>query len=97
MFAGKLNAARARCGPSNDDEAVRVEDLAQSAAESGVVVDNENPSAHGQILPATVSWRSVASSTLSRPELGKSWAIGSGGDSSCLRVSSPMSRPRSVE
>ena len=33
----------------------RVEDLAQSAAEGGVVVDDENLLAHGQILPTTVS------------------------------------------
>ena len=32
VFAGKLNAARARCRLSDDDEALRVEDLAQSAA-----------------------------------------------------------------
>ena len=55
VLAGKLNAARARCRLSDDREALRVEDLAQSAAEGGVVVDDENPSAHGQILPATVS------------------------------------------
>ena len=71
VFAGKLDAARARCGPSDDDEAVRLEDLAQSAAERGVVVDDKNPSAHGQILPATASSRSVASPTLSSPNQGK--------------------------
>jgi hypothetical protein len=54
MFAGKLNATRPRYRLSNDREALGVEHFAQSAAEGGVVVDDENPSAHEQILPATI-------------------------------------------
>src|SRR4051812_1156419 len=53
MLTGKLNAARPCCRLSDDGEPVCVEHFAQSAAKGSVVVDDENPSAHGQILPAT--------------------------------------------
>ena len=64
VLPGKLDAARAGCGPGHDDEAIRREELTHGAAERGVVVDDENPSAHAPILPATAVGRSVASPTL---------------------------------
>ena len=59
-----LDAAAARFGLGHDDEARALEQLTRRRAEGAVVVDDEHPPRHDQIVPSKAAIRSVASSTV---------------------------------